>query len=35
MPWARDFGVKDLDGNAIRFGNRKQHDEDTTATQSK
>jgi len=23
MPWARDFGVKDLDGNVIRFGNRK------------
>ena len=23
MPWARDFGVKDLDGNVIRFGNGK------------
>ena len=26
MPWARDFAVKDLDGNVIRFGNRKQQD---------
>ncbi|MCI0537993.1 MAG: VOC family protein [Verrucomicrobiales bacterium] len=24
MPWARDFGVQDLDGNVIRFGNRKE-----------
>ena len=33
MPWARDFAVRDLDGNATRFGNRrKQRDEDTTAT---
>ena len=24
MPWARDFGVKDLDENALRFGNRKE-----------
>lgn len=23
MPWARDFGVTDLDGNVIRFGNKK------------
>lgn len=23
MPWARDFSVKDPDGNVIRFGNRK------------
>ena len=23
MPWARDFAVKDPDGNVIRFGNRK------------
>ena len=23
MPWARDFGLKDPDGNMIRFGNRK------------
>ena len=23
MPWARDFGLKDIDGNIIRFGNRK------------
>ena len=23
MPWARDFGINDLDGNMIRFGNRK------------
>ena len=23
MPWARDFGLKDPDGNLIRFGNRK------------
>ena len=23
MPWARDFVVKDPDGNIIRFGNRK------------
>jgi uncharacterized glyoxalase superfamily protein PhnB len=23
MPWARDFGVTDPDGNVIRFGNRK------------
>ena len=22
MPWARDFGVKDLDSNVIRFGNQ-------------
>ena len=36
MPWARDFAVKDLDGNVLRFGNRrKEHDEDTRATQSK
>jgi len=33
MPWARDFAVRDLDGNVTRFGNRrKQRDEDTTAT---
>jgi len=24
MSWARDFGVKDIDGNVIRFGNRKE-----------
>ena len=23
MPWGRDFGVEDPDGNVIRFGNRK------------
>jgi uncharacterized glyoxalase superfamily protein PhnB len=23
MPWARDFGLKDIDGNIIRFGDRK------------
>ena len=23
MPWARDFGVKDPDGNVIRFANRR------------
>ena len=23
IPWARDFAVKDADGNVIRFGNRK------------
>lgn len=24
MPWARDFGVRDPDGNVIRFGNRRE-----------
>ncbi|MCI0746172.1 MAG: VOC family protein [Verrucomicrobia subdivision 3 bacterium] len=24
MPWARDFGVTDPDGNVIRFGNRRE-----------
>jgi hypothetical protein len=23
MPWARDFGLNDPDGNILRFGNRK------------
>jgi uncharacterized glyoxalase superfamily protein PhnB len=35
MPWARDFGVKDPDGNILRFGNRRnKDDETTTASQS-
>jgi len=24
MPWARDFGLKDPDGNILRFANRKE-----------
>ena len=24
MPWARDFGLEDPDGNILRFGNRKE-----------